>query len=170
MKQTTVLLTILLLATVAFTACEKAVFETVSTFNVRLTASSAFAADQLNVEVKSVEVNYDKSNWKSLSAPGQVYNLLDFRNGNDTLLATGIINATSVVKQMKITFGTNNSLKLGGKFFPLATDNNATTITLMVDRKLNRKVENVTVVIDPAASVKQTAEGGFIFVPVATIR
>ncbi len=170
MKQTTFLLSILLLATVTFTACEKVFFETVSTFNVRLTASSAFAAEQLNVEVKSVEVNYDKNNWVSLSTPGQVYNLLEFRNSNDTLLAAGTIDASSVVKQMRITFGTNNSLKLGGKLFPVATDNNATSITLMVDRKLNRKVENVTVVMDPAASVKQTAEGGFIFVPVATIK
>ena len=170
MKQSAFLLTIFLLASVIFTGCEKALFETVTTFNVRLTASSEIAAEQLNVEIKSVEVSYDNNSWETLNTPGQVYNLLEFKGGADTLLAAGSLPATSVVKQMKITFGANNSVKLDGKLLPLTTANNTNTIVLTVEKKLNRIVEKVTLVIDPAASIKQTTEGGFVFAPVASIR
>ena len=170
MKQKFLIAVFVIFSAVAIIACEKSNFETVTNFKVRLSASTAFDADEVNIDIEQVQVNYNDTTWVILNTPGQVYNLLDFRNGVDTLIAKGTLPATSVVKQLKLIFGANNSIKVGGKTLPLSITNNQTELTLNVDKKLNRNVEIVTLNFDPSLSVSLSADGGYQFKPVAALK
>ena len=170
MKQKFFIAAIVICSAITIIACEKTNFETVTNFKVRLAASTAFDADQVNIDIEQVKVNYNDTTWVILNTPNQVYNLLDFRNGMDTLIANGTIPATSVVKQLKLVLGSNNSIKVSGKILPLALADKQTELTLNVDKKLNRNVETVTLSFDPSLSVSLSADGGYQFRPVAVLK
>ncbi|MBS3915188.1 MAG: DUF4382 domain-containing protein [Bacteroidetes bacterium] len=56
--------------------------------------------------------------WDTLAISPGVYNIMDLRNGVDTLLANGSLPAGNV-KQIRLTLGTNNSVVIGGTTYPL---------------------------------------------------
>lgn len=56
--------------------------------------------------------------WDTLPINPGVYNIMDLRNGVDTLLANGGLPAGRV-KQIRITLGTNNSVVVDGTTYPL---------------------------------------------------
>lgn len=169
MKQTITAAFIILL-TSGFVACEKTNYEVVSTLNVRLSSTSAIDAEQLNIDIRQVQVNYGGTSWAVLSTPGQVYNLLDFQNGLDTLIAQGDIPATSIVKQLRLTLGPENSIKMQGKLFSFTTEGTPTELTFFLSKKLNRKDETITLNFDPALSISQSAQGTYQFNPAATAK
>lgn len=152
------------------TACKKTTYEVVSTFDVRLASATAFDAQQINLDIQQVKVNYGDTAWVAINTYKQVYNLLNFQNGTDTLIANSELPATSVIKQLKLVLGTQNSISRNGKSLPLTIYNAATELTFLVDRKLNRKVETLTLSFDPARSVSETAEGSYVFKPVVVIK
>jgi hypothetical protein len=154
----------------SFVACEKTNYEVVSTLNVRLASTSSIDAEQLNIDIRQVQVNYGDTSWLLLSTPDQVYNLLDFQNGLDTLIAQGDIPATSIVKQLRLTLGSENSIKMKGKLFSFATEGTPTDLTFFLNKKLNRKDETITLNFDPALSISQSAEGTYQFNPAVTVK
>ncbi len=170
MKQKWILAVVILLSALTIVACNKTTFESVSKFNVKLASSGALAVDQVNIEVKQVKVNYADTSWVLLNTPRQVYNLLDYKNGLDTVIATGTIPATSVVKQMKLVLGSNNTVMVNGKSFPLLPMDTNNELTLNVDKKLNRFIENVTIVFDPANSVSLALDGSYQLKPSVMIK
>ena len=88
--------------------------------NVKLTDAPA-KYDAVKIDIKSVEINSDQSGWNSFSVikPG-VYNLLDFRNGMDMLLAEAELPAGRI-SQMRLVLGNNNSVVVDGVEYPLST-------------------------------------------------
>jgi hypothetical protein len=79
--------------------------------------------DEVNIEIKEVLVNVSNSggeNWKSVAITPGVYNLLDFRNGLDTLLGSIELPAGKV-SQIRMVLGSNNSVKEGTKVYELTT-------------------------------------------------
>lgn len=113
--------------------------------NLYLTDGPSFF-DSVLIDIQSVKVlvdTCDKSRrrndnndsvrncrvWDSLSITPGVYNLLSFRNGIDTLLASGNVTDGSV-RRIVITLGTNNSLVKDSVKYPLHLFNNQTTITI----------------------------------------
>lgn len=55
--------------------------------------------------------------WDTLSFTPGIYNISKLRNGIDTLLGTANINGT--IRKIRITLGSNNSLKIAGVNYPL---------------------------------------------------
>jgi hypothetical protein len=62
--------------------------------------------------------------WISLDIHPGVYDILQFRNGLDTLLATGNFPNTHELRKVRLTLGSNNSVVLNGKTFPLDIKDN----------------------------------------------
>lgn len=91
-----------------------------SKMNVHLTDAPC-NYDEVNVDVQSVEVTYDDSNKVQLTTinPG-VYNLLDFNNGLDTLIATEDL-PSGRVNQIRLILGNNNSVMIDSVVYPLNT-------------------------------------------------
>lgn len=56
-------------------------------------------------------------NWDTLQITPGMYNVSKLKNGIDTLLGTVTINGT--IRKIRITLGTNNSLRMAGVVYPL---------------------------------------------------
>ncbi|HYG38756.1 MAG TPA: DUF4382 domain-containing protein [Cytophagales bacterium] len=120
-KKKTHLLSILLLffAVITFSCTNE---ESKTRFEVRLTdAPGDF--EEVNIDIKSIEINSSENEggWVSLAnVKTGVYNLLDFTNGKDTLLASMNV-PTGKVSQIRLILGENNSVKVDGEVIPLKT-------------------------------------------------
>lgn len=91
-----------------------------ATMKFRLTDAPA-VYDAVLIDIEDVEVHSESSGWVSLKTvkPG-IYNLLDFRNGLDTLFAQGEVPAGKV-SQIRLILGSDNSVVLNGISSPLKT-------------------------------------------------
>src|SRR5258708_37939475 len=78
-----------------------------SRVQIRLTDSPDPNVSEVWVDVKDVLINMGDSNWKSvIGAHAGVYNLLDFTNGKDTILADAEIPAGNI-SQIRLLLGDN---------------------------------------------------------------
>ena len=76
---------------------------------------------QLQVKVEDDTVSNDR--WISLDIRAGVYNILRFRNGLDTLFASGTL-PNAKVKKIRLVLGTQNSVMKDGKTVPLKIHDN----------------------------------------------
>jgi Domain of unknown function (DUF4382) len=74
--------------------------------------------DLQQLEVKLEDDTLPNGGWVSLNIRPGVYNILRFRNGIDTLFATGTL-PNARIKKIRLTLGTQNSAMLNGQSFPL---------------------------------------------------
>lgn len=101
----------------AVTACDKDddnnTTEGNATMKIHLTDAPA-AYDAVYIDVQEIEVHSDNGGWVTLAniTPG-IYNLLDFRNGLDTLIAVGEV-PPGKISQIRLILGLNNSLVENG--------------------------------------------------------
>lgn len=137
---------------------------------VRLTDAPA-DYDQVLVDVQNVQIHASsdesKGSWQSLEVRKGVYNLLDFRNGMDTLLGSIELPAGKV-SQMRLVLGTNNKIVKDGQEYMLDTPS-----ALQSGLKFNihaELVEGVTyklwIDFDAARSIVAKGNGGFSLKPV----
>lgn len=146
-----------------------------SKFNIRLTDAPGDYAE-VNIEIKNVQIHTsngdDESGWKNLGIinPG-VYNLLDFVNGKDTLLASDELSAGKV-SQIRLVLGENNSLKLkdgtvvNGLKVPSGQQSG---IKLLVNAEIKEGVAyNLILDFDAGKSIVQKGNGNYSLKP--TIR
>lgn len=76
--------------------------------------------DAVMVDIQGVEVTGSNGNAVVLNTSSRVYNLLNFSNGLDTLIATGDLDP-GTVSQIRLILGTNNTVKVDGVVYPLST-------------------------------------------------
>lgn len=110
-----------LLFSVAFNACTKS-GDTSGTANLKIMLTDDPAAyDEVWVDIRSIEIHSDIDGWVGydLLHPG-VYNLLDFSNGLDTLIADLVLPAGRI-SQMRLILGDNNTVVIDGTPYDLAT-------------------------------------------------
>jgi hypothetical protein len=90
-----------------------------SQLSVRMTdAPGNFTA--VMVDVQGVEVTGSGGGTVMLNTHTRGYNLLNFSNGLDTLIASGGLDA-GTVSQIRLILGTNNTVTVGGVVYPLST-------------------------------------------------
>jgi len=91
--------------------------------SIRLTDAPGEYQEVL-IDVQEVKVNYsgaDDSGWKTLtSTKSGIYNLLDFTNGMDTLLADEYLVAGKI-SQMRLVLGDDNQIKVNDEYYELKT-------------------------------------------------
>jgi hypothetical protein len=106
--------------------------------------------------------------WQTLALlrPG-VYNLLDFRNGIDTVLASSDLPA-GTLSQMRLVLGSNNSVVIGGQAFPLKTPSaQQSGLKFNIHAKLTSGiVYRLWIDFNAGSSIVTTGNGGFILKPV----
>lgn len=107
-----------------------------SQLQVMLTDDPSPIFDSIFIDIQRVEIKVEDSagteRWDTLNIRAGVYNILNFRNGLDTLLGSGFIPNSSVEK-VKITLGSNNYVMLNGSKTPLVIPAGMNVITLSVD-------------------------------------
>jgi hypothetical protein len=109
-------------ALMLLTACKKENNDSsVSTTPVKVRMTDAPAAyDQVNVDVIGVEFKINSETTFNLNVNPGVYNLLDFTNGVDTLIASADV-PSGELSQVRLILGPNNSVVVNGQPHPLAT-------------------------------------------------
>lgn len=71
--------------------------------------------------------------WVSLDMHPGIYDILQFRNGLDTLMASGVFPVAHAVKKVRITLGNNNSVVFQGTTFPLVIKDEMNIILVKLD-------------------------------------
>ena len=122
----------ILSACVVITSCSKSEKETetasgAAVLNVRLKDAPAVIYDSVMIDVQGVEVNSNNGNAAlMLGANAGLYNLLDYANGKDTLIASDTIPITTI-SQIRLILGSNNYVVIGGTRYKASSELDART-------------------------------------------
>lgn len=149
------------------TACQKQDGD--ATLNVRLTDAPG-DYEAVNVEIERVDVHTDVDGWVTLNTYAGVYNLLDYVNGEDTLLATAELPAGSI-SQIRLILGDDNTVQVDGQVYELKTPS-----AQQSGLKLNFHdtlavgvVHGLILDFDAGQSVVETGNGKYILKPVIRV-
>lgn len=88
--------------------------------------------DIQQLEVKLEDDSLPNGGWVSLTIRSGVYNILRFRNGLDTLFATGTLPGTRI-RKLRLTLGTQNSVMLNGQVTPLRVKDDDRQVVVNMD-------------------------------------
>ncbi len=100
--------------------------------------------DLRRLEVKLEDDTLPNDGWVTLAINPGVYNILRFRNGLDTLFATGTL-PNARIRKIKLVLGTQNSAMKNGQSFPLRLKDE--------DREVVANIESSNFEITPAGQV-----------------
>lgn len=140
-----------------------------ATLNVRLTDAPA-DYQQVLIDIQEVRINAsatDDAGWQSLPVRKGVYNLLDFRNGLDTLLSTIDLPAGRI-SQIRLVLGSGNMIKKDGQWYNLDTPSAMQSgLKLNVQADLSEGVVyDLWIDFDAARSIVERGNGTFSLKPV----
>jgi hypothetical protein len=170
MKSTTAILSALILSA-AFTFCKKDQSTPVpqpakpTPYSIRLTdAPGPYTA--VNIDIQSIEITGSDTTITLNTNPG-VYNLIDYANGVDTLIATGNL-TIGTVEQIRFILGPNNSVVTGGVTYPLKVPSGSQSgLKLNVHQTLEAGVAYYVLLdFDANRSVIETGNGSYQLKPV----
>ena len=150
-------------------SCQKE--NTGQTFQVMLT-DAPFDAQEVNVEIKEVWVNYakDSSGWVALKTTAGIYNLLALQNGVQTVLATGN-NTGGTIRELRFILGTANTIKINNEIYPLTIPSGAESgLKIKVNKKLASTLDNLVVDFDAGLSIIKTGRNDYKLRPVLKIK
>jgi hypothetical protein len=138
---------------------------------IRLT-DNPYNATEVNVDIQQVRVNFndDSTGWVNLDTRAGIYNLLDFQNGIDTLIAQTTV-PTGTVKEVRFVLGTQNSIKIDNAVYPLTIPSGSESgLKIKLSKKLNAHVDSLVIDFDAALSILQTGTGDYKLKPVLKIK
>src|SRR6476661_7424035 len=84
-----------------------------STMRFKLTDAPG-AYDAVNIDIQGVKVFSTTQGWVTFSSSLGVVNILDYTNGQTTLITEGTIDAGTIT-QAQLILGSNNSVVVGGQ-------------------------------------------------------
>jgi hypothetical protein len=137
---------------------------------VRLTDTPA-DYDEVLIDIQDVQIHMsdmeDQGGWQSLQVNKGVYNLLDFRNGMDTLLAT-IELPPGTVSQMRLVLGSENRIRANGEIHGMDTPSaQQSGLKLNIHANLSAGiVYTIWIDFDAYRSVVKKGNGGYSLKPV----
>ncbi len=123
--------------------------------------------DAVMVDVQGVEIMDEGGNLVMLNANADIYNLLDFTNGMDTLIASGDLDA-GTISQIRLILGTENSVMVKGVVYHLATPSaDQSGLKLQIHQKFEAGVAyNVLLDFDASQSIVLQGNGEYKLKPV----
>lgn len=129
-------------------------------FNVRMT-DGPLNVEEVNVDLKLVILKGPSGRDSvELGTNAGIYNLLDFQNGIDTLIASAVI-TIDTIKQVRLVLGEENTIKVDGTIHELKTPSaQQSGLKVNVDVALDSlNVYNLLLDFDADESVKETGNG-----------
>lgn len=161
---------LLTIAISVFVACKK---DGNSTTDLRIhLTDNPYNATEVNVDIREVRVNFrdDSSGWVNLATHAGIYNLLDYQNGVDTVIAETIV-PTGTVKEIRFVLGTENSIKINDVVYPLDIPSGASSgLKIKLNKQLNAHLDSLVIDFDAALSVIQDGTGDYHLAPVLKIK
>jgi hypothetical protein len=162
-------------AVVAFSACSKSDSSATAGGN---SSMSVYLVDgpanyeKIYLDIQSVQVKAGaddtESGWQTVPVRRTgIYDLLNFKNGLDTLLGTVVLPAGKI-SQLRLVLGPNNSIVSNGVTYPLSTPSaQQSGLKLAINANLVAGVDyKLWIDFDAARSVVQTGNNSYILKPV----
>lgn len=120
----------------------------------------------VNIDLQAVEI-IGNNGTAMLNVNAGIYNLLNFSNGLDTLIATGSLTMDRV-EQIRLILGTNNTIVSGGVTYPLSTPSaQQSGLKLQVHQNLQPGVPYYVLLdFDANQSIVQEGNGSYSLKPV----
>lgn len=138
-------------------------------FNIRMT-DAPLNVEEVNVDLQLVVIKgSNTADSIQLGTNAGIYNLLDFQNGIDTLIASATI-TLDTVKQVRLILGEENTIKVDGVIHDLKTPSaQQSGLKVKVDLPLDSlNVYNLLLDFDAEESVKENGNG-YMLKPVIKI-
>ncbi len=150
-------------------SCKKDTDQT--TLNIRLT-DGPVDFQQVNVDIREIRVktSNDTAQWILLQTNAGIYNLLDFQNGIDTLLAVGPV-PMATLKEIRFILGPDNSVMVDSVLYPLTTPSaQESGLKVKIDKDLALDINTFVLDFDAAQSVKMQGNGMYKLQPVIRLK
>lgn len=144
MKNAVLKVLIMFLAALIFNACQKDVDSNNNSdaskphkATIYLTDHATPVFDSVFVDLQRLEVKLEddtlpNDGWVNMNIRAGIYNILRFRNGLDTLFATGNL-PNARLRKIKLVLGTQNSVMKNGQRFPLRVKDNDGEVIINVE-------------------------------------
>lgn len=149
-----------------FTACKKNTDGGMTKINVKITDSPG-AYEAIYLSVKEIRI-LTSDGTSTLAVGSTPFNILNFRMGKDTLIASQDIPSGNIQEVRLVLNNTGNKIKIGGVTFDLTTPSGQTSgVKLKVQETLEAGVAYTMLLdFDAAKSIVQTGNGKYILKPV----
>lgn len=150
--------------------CDKTNIKPITQLKIRLT-DAPINAQEVNVNIKTVRVKLsDDTAWITLRPNSGVYNLLEYKNGKDTLIAEGVVPATKFINELQLILGDSNTIKIDNNPYALNLADASGNIKILAYSKMNKNIETITLDFNAALSVTEFAKGSYQLKPVVSIK
>lgn len=145
-----------------------------ATFTVKL-VDAPVSYDKVLIDIQDVQIKASTDNsdtgWKSLTISRKgVYNILDFKNGLDTVLGTISLPA-GMISQLRLVLGSNNQVVFNGIKSNMTTPSaQQSGLKLLINTTLLAGIDYVYWVdFDATKSIVHTGSNNFILKPVLKV-
>lgn len=151
---------------VSLNSCTKDSDSNTYAYQVRMTDAPG-PYDEVNIDLKGVEITGSNDQVVTLNATAGIYNLLKLSNGLNALIATSTLN-DSKVQQIRLILGTNNTVVVNGLSYPLSTPSaDQSGLKLLVNQTLQADIQNeILLDFDANTSIVETGNGTYKLKPV----
>lgn len=130
------------------------------------------AFQQVNVDIQRLEVKIEvkdstgaeRAFWETLQIRAGVYNILNFRNGVDTLFAQGFVTAGEI-KKIRITLGNRNSVMADRIVYPLLLKKPQVIIDVDDISSINPSAVKIHIDFDACGSIIKISNNQFELQP-----
>jgi hypothetical protein len=170
MKKINVILSVIILGFI-MNACKKSTATTSSPastypYAVRMTDAPG-PYNAVFIDLQGVEITGNDGKTVLINVHTGIYNLLNFSNGIDTLIATATL-GVATVQQVRLILGTNNSVVVNNISYPLSTPSaDQSGLKLQVHQTLQAGVQyNVLLDFDANKSIVDLGSGNYELKPV----
>jgi len=122
---------------------------------------------QVNIDITGVEFKIDSNTTTNLNVQAGVYNLLNYVNGLDTLIASADVPSGNL-SQIRLILGANSTVKVDGVVYPLSTPSAMQSgLKLNVNSTLTPDVDYMLLLdFDANLSIVKTGNGVYQLKPV----
>lgn len=137
------------------------------TMDVRMTDGIGFY-DKVYIDVQGIKVNMEGRGWVDVTPTRKgIYNVLDFNNGIDTLIASSNIPVGNVT-EVRLILGPNNSVVINGTMWPMdAPSAEESGLKIKIDQKVTADARcTVWLDFNVHKSIVAKGNGGFSLKPV----
>lgn len=127
--------------------------------------------DAVYIDVEAIRVHTDAQGWVTYNSNLGVINILDYTNGESTLLANVNLEANAHVNQIRLILGSDNSVVVDGQTFALSTPSaQQSGLKINLDHTFSGGGDFTwTLDFDAAQSVVAQGNGGYQLKPVVRL-
>lgn len=110
-----------------------------ASLKVFLTDDQNLNFDKVFIDIKKIDIKLEDNGndslggWFSLSITPGIYDILQLRNGIDTLFGTGTIPANRKLQKIRLILGNNNSVVINGQTKPLSVKDKNNEVIAQLD-------------------------------------